>query len=258
MGLKLTNYHCDDIIQLYHRNDTGGVTMSYITLFHGSEQIIEKPALSLGSPYNDYGRGFYCTRIEEMAKEWACKKNIDGFVNQYTLNMDDFRVLNLSDGNHTVLNWIAVLLKHRTFKLTSSIAIDAREYLIDHFAVDTSLYDIVTGYRADDSYFRYAESFVENTLPLRSLNRALQLGKLGLQTVLVSKKAFEKLKFIRAESVDKSEYYPQFLRRDTTARETYSKEIAKSKSYRDDIFVLDILRQEMTNDDPRIQRILFE
>ena len=36
------------------------------------------------------------------------------------------------------------------------------------------------------------------------------------------------------------------------------KEIKKSKSYRDDIFVLDILREEMAGDDPRIQRILFE
>ena len=38
---------------------------------------------------------------------------------------------------------------------------------------------------------------------------------------------------------------------------TYRKEIKKTKSYRDDIFVLDILREEMSNDDPRIQRILY-
>ena len=232
--------------------------MTDITLFHGSEQIIETPMLSLGNTHNDYGRGFYCTRLEEMAREWACKKNTDGFVNAYTLDTNNLRILNLSDGHHTVLNWIAILLKYRTFKLASPIAIDAREYLIDHFAVDTSEYDIVIGYRADDSYFRYAESFVENTLPLRSLNRALQLGKLGLQTVLVSEKAFDQLKFVNAEPVDKTEYYPRFIRRDTTARENYSKEIAKSRTYRDDIFVLDILRQEMTNDDPRIQRILSE
>ena len=42
------------------------------------------------------------------------------------------------------------------------------------------------------------------------------------------------------------------------ATPTYRKEIKKTKSYRDDIFVLDILREEMTGDDPRIQRILFE
>ena len=232
--------------------------MPDITLFHGSEQIIETPTLSLGNTHNDYGRGFYCTLEEDMAKEWACKKNSDGFVNAYTLDTSGLRILDLSDGAHTVLNWISLLLKYRTFKLTSPIAIDAREYLIDHFASDISVYDIVVGYRADDSYFRYAESFVENSLPLRSLDRALLLGKLGMQTVLVSEKAFDQITFINAIPVDKSEYYPKFLRRDTTARETYSKEIAKSKSYRDDIFVLDILRQEMTNDDPRIQRILSE
>ena len=42
------------------------------------------------------------------------------------------------------------------------------------------------------------------------------------------------------------------------ATPTYRKEIKKTKSYRDDIFVLDILREEMTGDDPRIQRILSQ
>ena len=51
---------------------------------------------------------------------------------------------------------------------------------------------------------------------------------------------------------------PLLLYRDTRARDTYRKEIKKSKSYRNDIFVLDILREEMSNDDPRIQRSLFE
>ena len=59
-------------------------------------------------------------------------------------------------------------------------------------------------------------------------------------------------------AVDKSIYYPKFLYRDTKARDAYRKEIKKSKSYRNDIFVLDILREEMSNDDPRIQRSLFE
>ena len=232
--------------------------MEKMILYHGSNQVVEVPELSQGSIHNDYGQGFYCTRLEEMAKEWACKNRKDGFVNRYELDMGGLRVLNLSDGNHTVLNWIAILLKNRTFRLRSPIAIDAREYLIEHFAVDTSVYDVIIGYRADDSYFQYAESFVENTLPLRSLNKALTLGKLGLQTVLVSEKAFEQIKFVDAEPADKTIYYPKFFERDTKARQTYTSEIAKSNSYRDDIFVLDILREEMTNDDPRIRRILFK
>ena len=85
-----------------------------------------------------------------------------------------------------------------------------------------------------------------------------ELGKLGEQTVVISQKGFDRLHFVNAYPVSKSVYYPKFLDRDTKARDTYRKEIKKSKSYRDDIFVLDILREEMSNDDPRIQRILFE
>ncbi len=232
--------------------------MSTIKLLHGTDHIIEIPDINIGNEHNDYGRGFYCTKIDEMACEWACKKNTDGFVNVYDFDDEGLKVLNLLDGQHTVLNWIALLLKYRTFKLDTELSVDARDYIIAHYSVDLSGVDVVIGYRADDSYFQYAESFVSNGLPLRSLNKALRLGKLGEQTVIVSQKGFDRLKFVDAHPVDKSIYYPKFLDRDTKARDAYRKEIKKSKSYRDDIFVLDILREEMSNDDPRIQRILFE
>ena len=32
-----------------------------ITLYHGSEQIVEAPAFGLGKQNNDFGLGFYCT-----------------------------------------------------------------------------------------------------------------------------------------------------------------------------------------------------
>ena len=221
--------------------------MSIIQLLHGTDHIIEVPDNHIGNPHNDYGMGFYCTRVDEMAREWACKKNTDGFVNSYDFDTEGLKVLNLLDGTHTVLNWMALLLQFRTFKLDSEVAVDARDYLIGHYSIDLTGYDVVIGYRADDSY-----------LPLRSLNRALKLGKLGEQTVVISQKGFDRLHFVNAYPVSKSVYYPKFLDRDTKARDTYRKEIKKSKSYRDDIFVLDILREEMSNDDPRIQRILFE
>ena len=232
--------------------------MGKIILLHGTDHIIEVPDINIGNEHNDYGKGFYCTKAEEMAKEWACKQNTDGFVNRYELNTDGLKILDLTDGQHTVLNWIAILLKYRTFKLNSEIAIDAREYIIEHYSVNIGDYDVVVGYRADDSYFQYAESFVSNGLPLRSLNKALRLGKLGEQTVLVSQKAFDQIKFIDAAPVSKDEYYPKFIDRDSSARKAFKQEIKKSKVYRDDIFVLDILREEMQNNDPRIQRIISE
>lgn len=232
--------------------------MPIIELLHGTDHIIKTPNLSLGKPHNDYGQGFYCTEVLEMAKEWACKENKNGFVNAYRFNTDGLNILNLLDGKHSVLNWIALLLKNRIFTLQDEIAIDARNYFIENYSVDLSGYDVVIGYRADDSYFSYAQSFVSNALPLRSLSQALKLGKLGTQTVLISARAFQQIEFIRAEPVDKEAYYPKFLSRDVGARMAYQKEIKKSRSYRDDIFVMDILREGMKNDDPRIQRIILE
>ncbi|MEG0338397.1 MAG: DUF3990 domain-containing protein, partial [Oscillospiraceae bacterium] len=51
-----------------------------LTLFHGSPQIIKAPELAKGKPSNDYGRGFYCTESIELAKEWACSTETDGFA----------------------------------------------------------------------------------------------------------------------------------------------------------------------------------
>ncbi|MGN0356185.1 MAG: DUF3990 domain-containing protein [Muricoprocola sp.] len=232
--------------------------MSKIELLHGSDHVIEKPDFHLGKINNDYGRGFYCTRELPMAMEWACKQNTDGFVNKYSLEQDSLKVLNLLDGDYNILHWMALLLKNRTFRFSNEIAIDARDYIIENFSIDLSVYDVVIGYRADDSYFSYAESFVQNGLPLRALNRALRLGRLGEQTVLISEKAFDNLKFEEVELADKTIYYPKFISRDSDARETYRTEIRKGCSYKDDIFVLDILREEMKNDDSRIQRILSE
>ena len=227
-------------------------------IYHGSNHIIERPLLNAGKPNNDYGQGFYCTQKFDMAGEWACKDNQDGFINSYELNTDALTHINLCDGNYTILNWIALLLKNRKFSLNNEIAVDARDYIIKNFSVDLDNVDIVTGYRADDSYFGFAESFVENGLPVRSLAKAMYLGKLGLQTVLVSQKAFDNLTFKDAVNADKLIYYPKFKSRDFSARETYKNEIKNSKSYKDDIFVMDIQRQEITNDDERIQRIVFE
>ena len=232
--------------------------MGKIELLHGSDHVIEKPELLQGKPNNDYGRGFYCTKELSMAMEWACKQNTDGFVNKYILNSDSLKILNLLDGDYNILHWMALLLKNRTFRLSSEIAMDARDYIIDNFLFDLKDYDVVIGYRADDSYFSFAESFVQNGLPLRSLNRALRLGRLGEQVVLISEKAFANLQFVDVEFADKTIYYPKFIARDSGARETYRNEIRNGRSYKEDIFVLDILREEMKNDDSRIQRIISE
>ena len=56
--------------------------MSKLILFHGSPEIIQTPVYGKGKSYKDYGIGFYCTEHLELAKEWACTENTDGYANK--------------------------------------------------------------------------------------------------------------------------------------------------------------------------------
>ena len=236
--------------------------MSKLTIYHGSDHIIKKPELKKGKKYNDYGQGFYCTEDLELAKEWACKNGKEGFVNEYELDTSNLKILNLNSNGYTILNWIALLLEYRTFTLDSEIQKEAREYIINNFSIDTSRFDVIIGYRADDSYFSFAESFVSNTLPLSTLDKALRLGNLGEQVALVSPKAFKSIRFIDAQAADRKIYHPKFKSRDDKAREDFKKyrnsSVHGELDLSQEIFVLDIIRQEMSNDDERIQRIVSD
>ena len=61
--------------------------MSNLTIYHGSSEIIKTPEYRKGTVYDDYGQGFYCTEHIELAKEWACTENTDGFVNKYEIDI---------------------------------------------------------------------------------------------------------------------------------------------------------------------------
>ena len=132
-------------------------------VYHGSPKIVETPTYGIGATDNDYGQGFYCTESIELAKEWACPTVTNGFSNKYELCLEGLKVLNLNAEGYTILNWIAILLKHRTFKLRSPISRAAKPYILENFLPDISGYDVIIGYRADDSYFSYAKDFLNNT-----------------------------------------------------------------------------------------------
>lgn len=71
---------------------------------------------------NDYGSGFYCTEEIELAKEWACKKQKNGFVNKYELDLSELNVMNLNAPPYNILNWLAILADNRTYWQNGSIA----------------------------------------------------------------------------------------------------------------------------------------
>lgn len=220
-----------------------------ITIYHGSEKIVEQPIFGEGRKNNDFGLGFYCTENENLAKEWAVSSLRDGFSNRYTLDTEYLNVLNLNSPEYTILNWIAVLVEHRLFSIKTPVARRAKRYLLDNFSVNVNAFDLITGYRADDSYFDYAESFLNNGISVEQLARAMRLGKLGEQIVIKSKFAFSNLKYEGFDAAEKDRYYVLRKARDDEAGQLYLKMLEEES---DGMYIQDIMRGGMKNDDPRI------
>ena len=213
---------------------------------------MNRPIYGKGKKYNDYGQGFYCTEHIELAKEWACTEGVDGYANRYEIETDGLCILNLSDDGYTILNWLALLLKNRKGRLSSPIEKRGREHLVRNFLPEYETYDVIIGYRADDSYFSFARSFVANTISLKQLGYAMKLGKLGEQFVLKSEKAFDAIRFLDYTTADNSVYYAKRKARDDEARAAYLKELENEDM--DGIFMRDIIREGMSRDDERLRR----
>ena len=219
-------------------------------IYHGSENIVT-PEYGRGKPYNDYGLGFYCTENLELAKEWACSHGRDGYANAYRIFLDGLSIFNLNDGHHNILNWLAILLDNRKFATKGPIADSAKAYILENFLPDYKEYDIIKGYRADDSYFSFAGDFISNSLSINGLKKAMSLGNLGEQIVLKSKEAFRRVTLLDTIPAYSDEYFIKYTSRDIDARERYSN-ISEHPFSTGELFVLDIIRNNISNGDQRI------
>ena len=159
--------------------------------------------------------------------------------------------MNLNSSAYTILNWIAVLVEHRLFSITTPVARKAKSYLVEKFGVNVNAFDIIRGYRADDSYFDYAESFINNAISVEQLAQAMKLGKLGEQIVIKSKYAFTKLKYEGFEVAEQGKYYVHRKSRNDEANRQYFEMLDKES---DGLYIQDIIRGGITNDDSCIPR----
>ena len=221
-------------------------------LYHGSISIIEKPIFGYGKTYNDYGPGFYCTESLEMAKDWGVSRNQDGYANCYEIECDGLQILNLNTREYCILHWLTILLQNREFDIPSGLALEAKEYLLANFSIDYNNYDVIIGYRADDSYFSFAQDFINGTISYRQLNNAMHLGRLGTQFVLKSKEAFDRIRFVGSEIAESSEWYAKKMIRDKTARREYF-DVERNRRQRGDLYITQIMDEEMSPYDTRLR-----
>lgn len=223
-----------------------------ITLYHGSEKIIETPEYGIGKKYNDYGKGFYCTMNIELAKEWACQNNNDGYVNKYELCIDSMNILDLTKKDFSILHWINILSENRNVdSIENKRGLD---FLHKNFHIDTSNCDLIIGYRADDSYFAYTRDFINNAISLESLKKAVNLGGLGLQVMLKSKKAFSSIEYKGVENVNKEEYYRKYSERDITAR-AYYRNVIRNENLNDSFILTEIIKAVENKNNDKKQRM---
>lgn len=223
-----------------------------LIVYHGSNNKIEKPIFGFGNPRNDYGLGFYCTQDLDLAKEWGVAENIDGYANKYSLDTTSLSILDLSSPKYNILNWITILLENRVFSLKNDITKAGKEYFIENFSIPYKDYDIIKGYRADDSNFAFAESFLNNTISCQRLAQALTLGNLGEQIVLKSKKAFEQLEYIDSILAPSNIYYNKRTQRSDLARFEFLSN-KQGTVNKDSIYLADLIRGNISPDDPRLQ-----
>jgi hypothetical protein len=223
-----------------------------VKLYHGSKEIVKKPTYGLGKTNNDYGRGFYCTESLELASEWAVSLTNDGYANVYELDDKNLKILDLNNTNYCILHWLALLLKNRSFETITPQSKEAKEYILNNFLVDVEKYDVVIGYRADDSYFTFANDFVNGLINYNQLKKAMMLGELGIQIVLISKKAFNSIKYIQSIEALRDKYLFSKIERDKKARHDYlhSERMKRNKG---EINIFDIIDEEMKENDPRLR-----
>ena len=176
-----------------------------IKVFHGSDHIIKIPRYMGGKTDNDYGNGFYTTEYEERARSWATlngnpQKSI---VNMYQVDLDGLNILDLNERG--VLAWIAEVVSNRGTNQEAASIVGER--LVELYAPNHDGYDIIKGYRADDSYTQVVEAFLLNQINIFEVEHLFYKGSLGNQIFLKSKKAFEHIKWLESYEVVMLEEY---------------------------------------------------
>lgn len=150
-----------------------------ITIFHGSNVVVEKPQIIVSGFYKDFGFGFYCTNIERQAKKWAQTKKGDSFVSVYNyLPTDEFKVLSFPVMTDEWLDFVVACrrgIKHE--------------------------YDIVEGPMADDQIWDYVEDFIEGNITREAFWVLAKFKYPTHQIVFCTQKSLDSIVFEKSYSL---------------------------------------------------------
>ena len=151
-------------------------------LYHGSLEIIRKPAILEPNRTMDYGKGFYTTTSKDQADKWVARKisatgTDKGFTNIYSFDESRFETLNVLKFDSANEQWLDFVMQNRTEK---------------NFSHD---YDIVYGPVANDRVYAAFALYEDGMIDKEGLIKELRAYKLADQVLFHSIKSLEYLHF---------------------------------------------------------------
>ena len=215
-------------------------------IYHGSKVLLKQPIVKGSNEANDYGPSFYLTKELDAAKSWACRNNSVGVVNEYEIRDSSFsklKILDLTDRNkYSVLNWMAILMHFRV--LDSSFVRNNQLTLnwLQKYYINVDDYDVIIGFRADDSYFRFPLRFVSNDLSIDDLEEVFLSGHLGVQYAFMSERSIKLLSFQKLIECDQKflgHYYSIVTKASKEFDELLNRPRDPRKKY-----ILDLMRED--------------
>lgn len=215
-------------------------------IYHGSKVVIKEPNVKGSNELNDYGPSFYLTKDLEAAKSWACKNDSIGIVNEYEIrdqSFDSLKILDLTNKTKfSVLNWMAILMHFRQLDVSFIKNNELTLNWLKKYYIDVNEYDVIIGFRADDSYFRFPLRFISNDLAFEDLEDVFLSGELGVQYAFMSQRAIKMLKFQNAIECDSKylgHYYSIVSKASKEFDELVNRPRDPNKKY-----ILDLMRED--------------
>ena len=215
-------------------------------IYHGSKVVIKEPNVKGSNELNDYGPSFYLTKDLEAAKSWACKNDSIGIVNEYEIrdqSFDSLKILDLTNRTKfSVLNWMAILMHFRQLDASFIKNNELTLNWLKKYYIDVNEYDVIIGFRADDSYFRFPLRFISNDLAFEDLEDIFLSGELGVQYAFMSQRAIKMFKFQNAIECDSNylgHYYSIVSKASKEFDELLNRPRDPNKKY-----ILDLMRED--------------
>lgn len=143
-------------------------------LYHGSNTVIEKIDLAKCRPYKDFGKGLYCTTMEDQAQAMARRvARIYGgepFVTGFELS-DDISdpLLHTRAFDGPSMEWACFIMNNRSRSFTDFSSLECNLDL---------KYDLVSGPIANDDLALLFRSFERGLITVESLVEAMKYKKL--------------------------------------------------------------------------------